>query len=145
MMAKIRKKYHHDIRKAKVALMWRIAYKPDKDGHLILGKCHKVSDLDKELSKWDFVILLNKEVWNDPKFTDKKKAALLDHELMHCGKVENKNGHSKKDERGRYVFRTRKHDVEEFHDIVKRHGIWKRDLEIFAEQLLLRKRRKGER
>jgi len=142
MMKRIRKKYHHETRKARIALAWRIALKPDKDGHLILGLCQRTSDLLKEFAAYDFVILLNKEVWQDKEFTDEKKRALIDHELCHCGVQYNKKGKQKKDERGRYCFRTRKHDVEEFRDIVKRHGLWKHDLEMFAEELLKKRRKK---
>ena len=142
MLRKIRKRYHHEIRRAKIALAWRIALKPDKDGHLVLGMCHKTSDLMKEFADYDFVILLNKEVWNDEKFDKKKKYALLDHELCHAAPSYDKYAKHKKDERGRYVYRSRHHDVEEFHCIVKRHGVWKRDLEVFAEALLRNKHRK---
>jgi hypothetical protein len=41
-----------------------------------------------------------------------------------------------KNDRGKYVFRVRKHDVEEFSEIVERHGIWKHDLQVFADALL---------
>jgi hypothetical protein len=39
------------------------------------------------------------------------------------------------DERGRLVYRTRKHDIEEFAVIVERYGCYKRDLEQFAAAL----------
>lgn len=142
-LKKMRTKYHPEIRKAKIALAWRQALKPDRDGHLILGMCHRMSDLSKELAEYDYVILLNKEVWNDEKFDKKKKYALMDHELCHAAAVFNKSGKQKKDERGRYVWRIRDHDIEEFRDVVDRHGCYKRDLELFAEALLKRKRRKG--
>lgn len=141
IMEKMRKRYHPELRKAKIALAWRTSYRPDKDGHLILGKCHKASDLQRELSEYDFVILLNKEAWNNEKFDKKKKYALMDHEMCHAAPSFNKKGKQKKDDHGRYVWRMRDHDVEEFHEIVDRHGIWKRDLETFAEKLL-KKRRK---
>ena len=141
IMNKVRKKYHRGLKRAKIALVWKIKSKPDKDGHLELGKCHKASDLQKELSVYDFVISLNKEAWNEEKFTKKMKYALIDHELCHAAPSMNKSGHQKKDVRGRYCFRMRDHDIEEFREIVERHGVWKRDLELFAEALL--KRRKG--
>jgi hypothetical protein len=135
MMSKIRKKYHQEIKHAKIALVYKIGLKPDKDGHLELGQCHKTSDLQKEFAEWDFVIFLNKESWNHERFSDKKKKALLDHELCHAGIVYTKDGHRKRDERKRFVYRVKHHDLEEFNDIVERHGIWKHDLELFAEAL----------
>ncbi|SRR6266436_10005032 len=142
-MEKMCKRYHPELRKARIALAWRISYKPDKDGHIILGKCHKASDLQRELADYDYVILLNKEVWNDKEFTKKQKYALIDHEMCHAAPVFNKKGKNKKDDRGRYCWRMRDHDVEEFHEIVKRHGIWKRDLELFAAALLQKRRKEN--
>jgi hypothetical protein len=72
----------------------------------------------------------------DLDFTPAKKRALIDHELSHAGIVLNKDGEPKYDERGRNIWRTRKHDIEEFRDVVERHGCYKRDLTLFAEALL---------
>lgn len=137
IMAELRAKYHEDIAAAKIALAWRTSLKPDVDGHLILGKCVKATDLNREVAPYDFVILLNREVWDDCDFNKTKKVALLDHELCHASiAVDKKTGEPKYDERGRNVWRVRKHDIEEFAAIVERHGCYKRDLEKFAEALL---------
>jgi hypothetical protein len=45
----------------RVALAWATSWKPDVDGRLVLGKCKKASDLDRELAPYDFVILLNRD------------------------------------------------------------------------------------
>lgn len=138
IMASVRR-FHSDIADAMIALAWRTNLKPDKDGHLILGKCVKASDLQREFSNYDFVILLNREVWEDPGFTDDKKRALVDHELCHAAAATDEDG-VKWDERGRRVWRCRKHDIEEFHAIVQRHGCYKHDLELFAEALLKKRK-----
>ena len=141
ILEKMRRRYHPELRKARIALAWRLSNKPDKDGHIVLGKCHKASDLQRELAQYDYVILLNKEAWNNEKFDKKKKYALMDHEMCHARPLLDKGGKIRKDERGRYCWRMRDHDIEEFHEIVDRHGIWKRDLEIFAEKLLKRRKK----
>jgi hypothetical protein len=133
------RRFHGAIDEAAIALAWRKDLKPDNDGHLILGKCVKVSDLQKEFAAYDFIILLNREVWEDLEFTAEKKRALVDHELCHAAGVTDDDG-AKYDERGRRVFRVRKHDVEEFYAIINRHGCYKRDLELFAEALLKRRK-----
>jgi hypothetical protein len=135
ILAKMRK-FHPEVAQACIALAWRIRQKPDKDGHLVLGKCVKVSDLQKEFGKYDFIIVLNREVWEDPEFTDDKRQALMDHELYHAAAAYDDQGEPKYDERQRQVFRCRKHDIEEFQGVVERHGCYKRDLESFAEALL---------
>lgn len=135
------RKYHLDAISADIRLAWQDAMKPDQDGHLVLGRCVKISDLQREFNEFDFVIVLNREAWDDPDFTMDKKEALIDHELCHVGSVEDDDG-AKYDDRGRRVWRTKKHDIEEFQEIVVRHGCYKRDLERFAEALI--KRRKSE-
>ena len=131
--------FHDDIREASIALAWRKELKPDKDGHLVLGKCVKVSDLYREFAAYDFVIVLNREVWQDSDFTDEQRHALMDHELCHAAGATDDDG-AQYDERGRRVFRVRKHDIEEFRSIVERHGCYKRDLEMFAESLLKKRK-----
>ena len=129
--------FHDDLSGVRIGLAWRKAWKPDKDGHLVLGQCVKVTDLQHEMVDLDFVILLNKEIWMSPDFTDDKKLALMDHELCHAAPAwDETNDQQKLDEKGRPVWRLRKHDIEEFQDVVERHGCYKRDLERFAEQLL---------
>jgi len=139
IMREARDRWHENLRAARIALAWRKGLKRDKDGLLMLGKCIKVSDLQKELREFDFIILLNKEVWEAPSFTPEKKQALLDHELCHADVALDKDFEPKLDERGRRIWRIRKHDIEEFRAVVRRHGCYKRDLEEFAKALLHKK------
>jgi hypothetical protein len=140
LLDEVRTAHHEDTQEARIALAWRKGLKPDPDGKLILGKCVKASDLQRELVAWDFVILLNKEVWDDAEFTDENRRALLDHEMCHAAKSYGSDGEPKIDERFRPVWRIRKHDIEEFNSIVERHGVWKRDLERFAEAIMRKKK-----
>jgi Putative phage metallopeptidase len=135
--------HHDELEKARIGLAWRRALKPDKDGHLVLGKCVKISDLQHEMVDLDFVVLLNKEVWQNTEFTDEKKLALMDHELCHAAPVmDDETDEQKMDEKGRLLWRVRKHDIEEFQDVVQRHGCYKRDLENFARALAKSKQAK---
>ena len=128
--------YHEDLRDARIALAWCTAWKPDVDGRCRLGQCKKASDLDRELAAWDFVLLLRRQFWMSNEVTNLQRRALLDHELMHAARKHDATGEPATDERGRPVFRTRRHDVEEFQAVVERHGCYKRDLEAFAAALL---------
>lgn len=136
LLDEIRAENHFDTAEARIALAWKKGTKPDVDGHLILGKCVKASDLQRELVDYDFVIVLNKEVWEDPEFTRAQKLALIDHELCHAARAEDGDGHPMTDTKGRPVWRTRRHDIEEFRCIVERHGCYKRDLELFAREIV---------
>jgi hypothetical protein len=43
--------HHEDLSKtnARIALAWQLGLKPDVDGRLVLGRCRKATDLDREL------------------------------------------------------------------------------------------------
>lgn len=129
--------HHREISQAnaRVVLAWCLSWKPDVDGRLTLGKCKKASDLDRELAPYDFVVLLNRDFWQNPRVTETQRRALLDHELCHAAIAYDEKGEPKVDERGRTVYRIRKHDLEEFSELVARYGCWKRDIEAFAQAL----------
>jgi len=124
--------HHAHLAEAKIALAWKHGNKSDQDGRLQLGQCRKASDLDHELHRFDFVILLNYEAWNMADWTVAQMEALIDHELTHASVAVDEDGEEKRNSQGRIVWRIRKHDVEEFREIVERHGLWKGDLSAFA-------------
>jgi hypothetical protein len=108
LLGQVRTKWHPDMEDARIALAWRKRQKADKDGHLVLGRCVKISDLQKEFMPFDFVIVLNREVWEDSEFTKEKKLALLDHEMCHATPLlDESTGEHKSDEKERLCYRTR--------------------------------------
>lgn len=127
--------HHHELRDARIALAWCTSWKPDVDGRVTLGKCRKASDLDRELVALDFVILLSRAFWMHPDVAQLQRTALLDHELTHASVKYDDTGEPARDERDRIIYRVRKHDLEEFADIARRYGCWKKDLEDFAAAL----------
>lgn len=137
LLRELVKSYHEHLVDARIALAWCTSWRPDVDGRVTLGKCKKASDLDRELSAHDFVILLRKSWWQDLTTTPAQRAALLDHELCHASvRCDERTGDPVLDERGRKVYRTRKHDWEEFTDVIARHGIYTRDMELAAAAIL---------
>jgi hypothetical protein len=137
LMNELISNHHHHLIDANIAIAWRYGWKEDQDGRTKLGQAKKLSDLDRELrtedgKEIDLVILLNFEAWNRADFKEKHQSALIDHELCHFQVAVDEDGEFKLDSRGRAVYRIRGHDVEEFTEIVSRHGIWKNDLEKFA-------------
>jgi hypothetical protein len=127
--------HHGELQEARIALAWCTSWKPDADGHVRLGQMKKAGDLDRELHDYDAVILLRRAFWHDDRVTAAQKRALLDHELCHLRVKTDKDGILERDESGRVVYRVRKHDLEEFNEIVKRHGMWKADIEAFVRAL----------
>ena len=126
-------KYHNHLAEAKIGIAWKMGWKANADGHTTLGQCKKGSDFDKTMHGYDFVILLNMGMVNDADFTCEQLTALIDHELMHAAvAIDDNTGEVKEYADGKPVYRIRKHDIEEFRDIIERHGMYKVDLEAFA-------------
>lgn len=69
-----------------------------------------------------FWIEIAEDEWDG--LSDLQRRALVDHELMHCT-IED-------DGDGGMVMTIADHDVEEFEEIVRRHGLWKQDLWNFG-------------
>jgi hypothetical protein len=90
------------------------------------------------------VILLNRDWWLHPRTTEAQRDAVLDHECCHMAiTFDKETGEPLYDDRGRNVFRIRKHSIEEFTEIVDRHGIYKRDVEAFASAVARAERSTG--
>jgi hypothetical protein len=134
------RKHHEDLRDAEIVIAWRFGWTADVDGRLVLGQMKKASDLDRKLHGYDFVVLLNFEAWTAADFTDDQKRALLDHELCHGALALDEDGETQHDVEGHKVYRTRKHSIEEFVEVVERHGLWTSELERFAEAAVKKKR-----
>lgn len=119
-------KYHPHLVTVRVEYVFNEAPMKTK-GKELLARAKKKSGLDAFLfapptedePKPFFVIEINKQAWDV--LNKKQKRALVDHELCHClWDVE----------KGLYM---RTHDVEEFSEIIKRHGLWQPDVQLFAE------------
>jgi len=128
--------HHTHLLEAKIAFAWHDGWNEDPDGRVRLGQAKKGSDLDRELHLYDFFILLNRAALTAANFTRKQMTALIDHELCHCQVKLHPDGEVAVDDRGRIVYRMRKHDIEEFSEVVKRHGLYTGDLEHFADQCM---------
>jgi hypothetical protein len=132
--------HHPHLAEAKLVLLFNRSWRVSAAGRLILGKCKLGSDLDRALADYDVAIQLNEEFWLDEETSEQQKRALLDHELCHAKlRLDPDSGEPLLDDLGRRVYAIRPHDVEEFEDVIKRHGTYKRDLERFAAALLTRR------
>lgn len=118
-------KYHEHLRLVRIEYVFAQGALKSK-GKELLGRAKKKSGLDAFLAMQEsqdeaqpfFVIEISKPAWD---LLDKKqKRALVGHELCHCLWDVDK---------GIYM---RTHDVEEFSEIIKRHGLWQPDVELFA-------------
>jgi hypothetical protein len=53
ILNQIRNRDHGHLEGVKIALAWRLGWRPDANGILSLGKCRKRGDLDRELDAED--------------------------------------------------------------------------------------------
>ncbi len=132
MLRDLVEKHHQELRDARIALAWRFGWKEDADGNVTMGMARKASDVERELHPYDFVILLNHEVCTGGDFPEERLRALLDHELCHCRTAMDELGNPQRDERGRVVYRIAEHDLEEFVEVVERHGAWSHEIQRIA-------------
>jgi inactivated superfamily I helicase len=76
-----------------------------------------------DLGPIHYVIEIGLDAWET--LSEPQRTALLDHELCHCAGVDEETGHPT----------LVGHDVEEFGQIIRRHGLWRPDLELFASEV----------
>lgn len=84
------------------------------------GPDYVEGDEPSEFNEPFFVMEISAEIWSQ--LNEKQRRALVDHELSHAWV----------DEDGELV--TMGHDIEEFAGVIKRHGLWRPDLEMFMDK-----------
>lgn len=103
------------------------------NGKVIAGMCIRVDDRNWSIHKNDFLIEIAKDVWEAAP-TDEFRLALMDHELSHAGVRRDEDDQFIKDPiSGRIRTYIRRHDIEEFEEVLERHGAYHKDLRSFLE------------
>jgi len=74
------------------------------------------------LSDYDFVMLMHKPTWDT--LNENQRKALVYHELLHITHTESKDG--------KITWKLRRHDIEEFLDVVKEFGSWSEELAVLV-------------
>ena len=112
---------HHEVL-AEANISYVFVEKMRSKGRESLGKLKLTSALENHMSGMDYVMFVNDETWKH--LSKGQKVALVDHELCH--------GDGQRTSTGEMVYGIRNHDLEEFTEVVKRHGLWEPTLEHFA-------------
>jgi len=107
-------KYHPWLKEARIGFVYRDKAQKSK-GRLVLARAQTVPAKLQVYLEYDFLIWVSKEDW-EGKLTDAQREALIDHELCHCAR----------DDSGAWTIRP--HDVQEFWQVIERHGLWSFDL-----------------
>jgi hypothetical protein len=111
---------HEEIADASIAYVYREKMKT-RD-RIVWGKASKAGGRLEFFAGYDFVMEINWQQWKG--LSDMQRVALVDHELSHFGREENGKGER--------TWCLVSHDIEEFGGIVKRWGLWRTDLTVFA-------------
>lgn len=131
--------HHPHLQDAKELIEYFIRHDGNVDWY---GKCKKCTGFERFLtSKMFHIFILSDAFYNWPM---EKLEALVDHELCHIQRkkdgLEQLDPETKKwsvrewaakDEPDNWYIK--EHDIEEFSDVVDRHGLWDKGIEKFAE------------
>lgn len=137
---KLVEQHHMGLLDATIGIAWHLStIREDADGTIGFGRVKRGNDLDRSMARFDFVLILPKEVWDAS--DEIRQAAMIDFLLCACADVRDKHGEPAVDERDRQVWRLRK-PIKVFAENVRRFGLWQSDkieqnLELFHKQLRL--------
>lgn len=152
-------KNHPHLQEAKIIL-----YATDRNrlraNNVVVASASRAPAKLKASTDADFTITIHITPWSD--LNQAQQTACLDHELMHCGvhyePVKEQVGKTrqgkartkivrdeygrvqytneiKRDDDGAPKWRMIPHDLEEFRDIVERHGLWDQSLQEFKKAI----------
>ena len=153
MMRELISQYHQHLGEAKI-LLYATDKNKVKDQNVVFAEVAKAPPRLKVSTGADFTITLRMMPWGDLSIDQKK--ACLDHQLSHCGvqyeplkeRVGNKmkvikdeygrkqlSNDIQRDENGVPKWKISTHDVEEFKDIIARHGIQDDNIQTLKDLL----------
>lgn len=125
----------------KIAYLFREEATVTPDGKVVAGMAIRVDDRAWTLHRHDAMIEIARDVWLDA--TDEFKQALMDHELGHISIGMDEGRQPIIDEKtGRLKVRMKGHDLEEFDEVLERHGAYHKSLRNFLEAFAKHKQAK---
>jgi len=145
-------KYHQHLKDFSVRVEYIFVSKtPKSKGMEVWGTCEKVTGKKAYLARENedadpfFVITISEPVWEI--LPQESKVALVDHELCHAyAEVKQQKEEAESDEDmetdNPVKLSTQPHDLEEFSCIVRRHGLWRENVEDFVNAALKQKEEK---
>jgi hypothetical protein len=102
------------------------------------GKAKKCTAFERHVTGKYMFVFINDDAWRS--LHEPQQKALVDHELCHFTRTRTeiidpetkmwKSDWAEADDPANWSIR--EHDVEEFSDVIRRHGLWERGIEQFA-------------
>lgn len=114
--------YHPELLTARIMYVF-LSEASKKNGKEVPGTAKKLTGFSEWALEQDFVLTVALDVWNT--LTENQRMALVDHLLERCTGEED-------EESGEMVWKMRDPDVQEFPNILYRHGAWNENLQGFV-------------
>ncbi len=103
------------------------------NGRIVAGRCIKVDDRNWTIHGFDFLVEIAGDVWQEA--AGEFRTAIMDHELGHIGIRKDENGDEVRDEETQRISAYIKlHDIEEFDEVLARHGAYHPALRQFLKK-----------
>lgn len=112
--------FHPHLRDARICFVFRKEAQKQGD-RMILGQCSKVPAKMQPYFEYDFLIWISKHDWEA--MDELSREALIDHELCHA------SGNQW------LGWKIKPHDIQEFSDVIQRHGCWAPDVKLAKSAL----------
>ena len=109
---------------ASIAIAWRKGW-PAVEDRIKLGQLKLASDCDRAYKEYDFLLLLNSEVYRNGVASEESLTMTIHHLLLRGAPALDKEGEQKTDEKDRLCWKTRKPPIVEFPEIIKEYGLEK--------------------
>ena len=114
--------YHPELATARIMYVF-VSETWKKNGKDQLGKVQKFSGFNEWALEHDFAVSVAQDKWQE--LTESQRTALVDHLLEHCTGEED-------EDTGEMTWKLRDPDVQEFPNILHRHGAWNESLQGFV-------------
>lgn len=121
-------RWHEHLQEAAIAYIYDAEIMTSK-GRAIMAKIRKANPVEHHLTGMDLIVLVSMPIWRT--LEESQQIALMDHELSH---VETTMKGTPPNHEVKYKLVG--HDLEEFNEVVKRHGAWYPDIKEFYNSLL---------
>jgi len=109
---------------ARIAIAWRKGW-PAVQGRIKLGQMKMANDCDRAYKDFDFLLLLNSEVYRNNAAGEESLTMTLHHLLLAGTPDLDRDGNQKIDEKDRKCWKIRKPPIVEFPEIIQTYGLEK--------------------
>ena len=101
--------HHPNLQEANIAFVMRSEAQQGANGKVVAHTTRVKADI-RVYADYDFLVWIAEDAWQ--RLTDKQRSAVIDHELCHMGGNVDTG------------WSIRPHDINEFRDVLARHGMW---------------------